>query len=438
MLRFATTLLASALAACVTNPARTATPGVADTPGAPSATSAATSAATSESGRAPRKVAEDRALESRIDDALERALHERRIVGAVVLVARDGKIVVHRAAGLRDREANLPMTEDAIFRLASVTKPIVTVAALALVDAGKLALEDPVSRFRPDLHFRTKDGTERSITVRQLLSHTSGLGYGFLEPEDGPYHRAGVSDGLDESSISLEENTRRLAAAPLLFEPGSRFGYSLSDDLLGDILERVTGEPLPRLVARLVTQPLGMKDAGFGVNAPARLAVPYADAKPAPKRMSAVELVPQGASAIRFAPGRILDPMAFPSGGAGMAATAHDVLELLEALRTNRGSPLRPETGLAMTTNQIGAVDAQMLGPGARYGFGVSVIVDPKAAKLPVGVGTFQWGGVYGHNWWVDRGAGITVVVLTNTAVEGMNGKVTEDLRNAVYDVAHR
>src|SRR5690242_9833095 len=141
--------------------------------------------------------AEERAVSARLDAVIEQALADKRVVGTVVLVARDGKVIYHRAAGEADREAHTPLREDAVFRLASMSKPLVSAAALALVDQGKLGLEDPVTRWLPDFRPRLADGREAVITVRQLLTHTAGLSYGFFEPEDGPYHRAGVSDGLD-------------------------------------------------------------------------------------------------------------------------------------------------------------------------------------------------------------------------------------------------
>jgi CubicO group peptidase (beta-lactamase class C family) len=383
---------------------------------------------------APAPGSADAELAKRVDNVLDEAVAAHRIVGAVVLVARDGRIVHHRAIGLRDREAGAPMREDTIFRYASVTKPIVSAAALRLVEQGKLRLDDRVAKWLPELHFRTKDGVERAITIEQLLTHTSGLGYGFLEPTDGPYHRAGVSDGLDHrKGFSLDENVRRLASAPLLFDPGSSFMYSLSDDVLGAVIERAAGEPLPSVVSRLVTRPLAMNEAAFAVSDTARLATPYADTKPEPKRMGELEHAPFGASAVAFSPSRILDAQAYPSGGAGMAGTARDFLALLEVLRKNDGTFLRTGSVDAMTTNRTGTLGQGFLGEGIGFGYGLSVVFDPAKAKLPVSPGTFQWGGAYGHNWWVDRAARLSVVVLTNTAFEGMSGALPGAIRAAVY-----
>src|SRR5262249_35025185 len=157
------------------------------------------------------------------------------IVGAVVTVAKGGHIALERAIGLADREERVPMRVGTPFRYASLTKPIVAAAALGLVEEGVLALDAGITRWLPD--FRPAfAGRPAGITVRHLLTHTSGLSYGFFEPGTGPYHAANVSDGLDQPGLSLDENLRRLAGAPLAFAPGAAFLYSLSFDVLGGVM----------------------------------------------------------------------------------------------------------------------------------------------------------------------------------------------------------
>ncbi|HTN82361.1 MAG TPA: serine hydrolase domain-containing protein, partial [Sorangium sp.] len=197
-------LLPAALGGCASPPP----PAAASAPAAPSAPPAVAAA--------PRG---DEPLQRRLDAVVEAATAEGRIVGAVVVVARDGQVVYRRAAGFADREAGRPVREDTVFRLASMTKPIVSAAALALVDAGALGLDDPVTKWLPSFSPRLADGRAATITVRHLLTHTAGLNYTFMEPPDGPYHRERVSDGLDQPGLSLEENLARIAKAPLLFEP---------------------------------------------------------------------------------------------------------------------------------------------------------------------------------------------------------------------------
>ncbi len=374
-------------------------------------------------------------LPRRLNAVIDRALHEERIVGTVVLVAKDGKVVYRRAAGFADREAARPMAEDAIFRLSSITKPIVTVAALRLVEQGKLRLDDPVTRWLPDFKPKLADGSTPVITVHQLLTHTAGLSYGFEEPADSPYHRLGVSDGLDDAGITLEENLRRLAEAPLFYPPGHQWRYSLAIDVLGAVIARANESTLQEAVAQLVTTPLQMRDTAFSMQDSARVVVPYADGHPRPRRMSdrfEMTMPAEMGERLRFAPTRAFDASAFPSGGAGMVGTADDVMRLLETIRGGGAPLLSADTVRRMATDQVGA-DAQTQGPGWGFGYGGAVLDDPVLAKSPQAKGTLQWGGVYGHAWFVDRGNGWSVVALTNTALEGMSGAFPTQIRDAVY-----
>jgi len=371
--------------------------------------------------------AADPVLGKRLDAVIDRALAEQQVVGVVVMISRDGKVVYARAAGFADREAGLAMREDTQLRLASMTKPIVSVAALALIDQGKLSLDDPVTKYLPDFRPKLADGREAVITVRHLLTHTSGLGYKFVEPADGPYHRAEVSDGLAEAGLAAEVNLRRLASVPLLREPGTAWSYSLSIDVLGEVVARAGGAPLPELVARLVTRPLGMTDTAFVVRDRARLAWPYGVGKPPVRMTEPYDLAIAGLS-LRLSPARIFDGASFPSGGAGLAGTARDYLRFAEALRIGGAPVLSPATARAMSENQIGA--APFLGPGAQFGFGVGIVVDPAAAKSPKGRGSFGWSGAYGTDFWVDPQARMSVVILTNVAGESTFGT---DLQNAIY-----
>ncbi len=374
----------------------------------------------------------DAALAARIDPVIEAALREQRLVGAVVLVARDGKLVYHRAAGLADREAKAPMREDTIFRLASISKPFTATAALALVDRGELSLEDPLAKHLPELAFKTADGQAASITVRQLLTHTSGLGYPFNEAPDGPYHKANVSSGLDQPGLSFAENARRLASAPLVAAPGARFHYSLSTDVLGELVARANHSTLPEAIEQLVTAPLGLRDTGFTVVDRARLAAAYSDGAPQPLLMTEGGVVKLGDGGAPFAPSRAFDASSYPSGGAGMVGTAAEVLRLLETLRTGGAPMLRAETAQAGLKDQLGGASAVELGQGVGFGFFGSVLTEPVLAGSPLHGGAVRWGGAYGASWFIDTVAGVTVVALTNTAFEGMNGKFPAELELAV------
>lgn len=164
---------------------------------------------------------EDSVFADRLNQVIDRALSENRIIGTAILAARDGNVVFSRAAGLADRASGRPVRGDTVFRLASMTKPIVSAATLVLVERGKIQLDDPVTRWLPNFRPALPDGRQPTITVRHLLTHTAGLNYGFKEAANGPYHRAHVSDGLDQPGLSIDENLRRLASVPLLHPPGT-------------------------------------------------------------------------------------------------------------------------------------------------------------------------------------------------------------------------
>lgn len=372
----------------------------------------------------------------RLNSAIDEALAEDRLVGAVVLVSQDGQLVYQRAAGWADRERAMAMREDSIFRLASVTKPIISVTAMRLVELGVLALDTPVSRYLPDFRPRLVDGDETHITIHQLLSHTSGLGYRFLAAADSPYHLLGVSDGLDQPGLSLAENLTRIAEAPLLFAPGERWGYSLALDVLGAVIEAACGKCLQDVVHQHVSGPLGMSDTRFHVLDPVRLVKPYVDGATAPVEMTdgmsvALE-IPGFQGAVCFAPSRILDERSYQSGGAGMAGTALDVMRMLEAIRQGGHPILKSETVARMMSDQVGS-EAQTQGPGWGFGYGWAVLADPNLDGGPQAKGTIQWGGVYGHSWFVDPINRVSVVALTNTTFEGMSGRFPVAIRDAVY-----
>jgi CubicO group peptidase (beta-lactamase class C family) len=360
-------------------------------------------------------------ISTRLDAVIDAAI-PGRIVGCVVLVRRDGTEIHARAAGLADREAGVPMRRDTIFRLASVTKPIVAAAVLRLVDAGRIGLDDPVTRYLPWFTPPSPDGRVEPILIRHLLTHTSGLSY------DVP---ADVAGGLSGPLVPLEENLRRLARAPLKFAPGTGWEYGMSIDVLGGVLAALDGTTLAAALERHVTGPLGMTETGFGVADRARLAVPYADGAP-PRRMGEPEVVRgEDGSGTTFSPGRIFQADLPESGGAGTAGTADDVMRLLEALRT--GPFLSDETRRAALANRIGTLPRRPKDAGKRFGFLGAVVEDPAAAGFTVPAGAVDWGGAWGHNWIIDPSTATSVVVCTNTAFEGCNGAFREEVAAAIF-----
>ncbi|BBG69414.1 serine hydrolase domain-containing protein [Serratia marcescens] len=356
-----------------------------------------------------------------IDGAIEQALREKRLVGAVVLVAQGGEIVYRRAAGMADREAGKPMALNTLFRLASVSKPIVSTAALALMAQGAMRLDDPITRWLPNFRPRLADGTQPLLTLWHLMTHTAGLSYRFFQPEGGFYARLGVSDGMDDASVSLQENVRRIACAPLLAPPGA-------------VIEQASGLPLAQAVNKWVTGPLAMTDTDFLAVDAARLAAAYADHPGEPRRLRQPDRLPfiDGSAGFLLSPARALDPLAYASGGAGMVGSAEDFLRLLETLRQGGGQVLPAEWVTALTTNQIGDLPMPFW-PGRGFGLGITVLKDPVAARTPESVGSWRMGGTYGHSWFVDPVRQLSVVVFTNTALEGMSGAFVGEICQAVY-----
>jgi CubicO group peptidase (beta-lactamase class C family) len=374
-------------------------------------------------------------LEERVSDCVDRAVSSERLVGAVVLVEKHGEAVVETAAGLADREARRKMTGDTIFRYSSFTKPIVAAATMALVERGTVQLDDPVTRWLPEFRPNLPNGDEARIEVRHLLTHTAGLDYGMLQPAGGTYEKANISDGLDQPGLSMNEELERLARVPLVYPPGTAWGYSVAYDVLGAAIASAAGTTLPEVVATFVTRPLGMRDTAFSVLDPGRLAVPYVSDKP-PRRMSDPAVVPflPGAAGIRLSPSRIFDEDSFPSGGVGMAGTARDFHKFLAALHSGGAPILQPTTAREMMRNQIGALRLTSLQqPALGFGFGGAVLMDSALARTPQAGGTWQWGGVYGHHWYVDPVNRLTVVAMTNTTLEGFVGGFVGELMQAVY-----
>jgi CubicO group peptidase (beta-lactamase class C family) len=363
-------------------------------------------------------------LAERVDAAIDAALVSR-IVGCVVLVRQNGNEIYARAAGLADREAGRAMKRDAIFRLASVTKPIVATAVLRMADLGLLRLDDSVTKFLPWFTPRAPDGTVPPILIHHLLTHTSGITY------DVP---ATISAGLSGiATIGLEENLRRLADLPLAFEPGSGWAYGMGIDVLGGLIAEINGSSLEEAVAKYVCLPLGMQDTHFFVTDLERLAVPYADGSP-PKRMGEPEEVLDDSGGITvFSPARIFNADAPQSGGAGMAGTADDVMTMLDSYNGS-GPILKPATIAEALANQIGAILRRPIDAGKRFGLIGAVLDDPKAARTSSPAGSVDWGGAWGHNWLIDSVNRLTLVICTNVAFEGCNGPFTEQVRDAVYD----
>lgn len=372
-------------------------------------------------------------FEAAMDAVIDHAINSQRVVGTTVMVAQAGKLIYQRAAGWADREQNKAMSVDAIYRLASLTKPIVSLTAMRLIEQGDITLDDDITRWLPDFRPCLENGEPATIRVRHLLSHMSGLRYRYSAPADSLYHSRNVSDGIDyQPGLTLEENLQRLAGTRLQFRPGTGWRYSLGIDVLGEIMVRATGKSLPELVNHHITSPLGMADTLFSVRDASRLTTVYTDDNPVPSVMRDNQQIPFGEGAAIFSPGRILKPDAWPCGGGGMAGTALDFMQVLETVR-REGAPLITRESFDYMTQEHVTANWATQGPGWGFGVGWALLVDPDAALSLQSAGTLSWSGAYGHTWFVDRQNALCVVAMTNTTPEGVNGQFPVMVRDAVY-----
>lgn len=343
---------------------------------------------------------------------LAEAVEREKLSGAVALLARDGEIVFFEAAGAADREAGKPMREDTLFRIASMSKPITSVAVMMLHEEGHFELDDPVSKFIPEFASQqvlAGGGSDQTgpaagpVSIRQLLSHTSGITYRFMdiEPLATIYDQAGVSDGLVQTEGTIGEGVRRLAGLPLLFEPGSQWSYGLSTDVLGYFVEVVSGKPLDRFLEDRIFTPLGMNDTGFFLSPEdaGSLAAVYAG-----KTEGGIEKLdglPIVEGHLTYSTSYHYDgPRTYFSGGAGLVSTTWDYYRFTRML-ANGGTLdgariLKPETVDLMTRNQIGALS---IGGGDKFGLGflVKSKTDETGAR-----GTHGWGGFFHTTFWID------------------------------------
>jgi len=333
---------------------------------------------------------------ARLSTALRARIDAGHIPGAVVLIARRGHLGFFEAFGRRDPAASDPMTRDAIFRIYSMTKPIVSVAAMCLWEAGRFLLSDPVSKYIPDFAaVKRADGSApaRAITMQDLLRHTSGLTYEFRGT--GPVHQAYSAAHIARRNQTNAEQAATLARLPLLHDPGCHWEYSRSTDVLGRVVEVIAGAPLDRVLAEHVLRPLGMTDTGFFVPeaAQGRLAEGFAKD---PESGAAVSLL------------EVRDPPRFLSGGGGMVGTVADYARFLTMLLQGgvfggRRLLARPTLAL-MTADHLGGLPAaqDLLAPGHGFGLGFAVRIAAGLAPFPGSVGTYFWGGLAGTTFWVD------------------------------------
>ena len=369
-----------------------------------------------------------------IEDAIREPVDAGQLAGAATLVWRDGQVQV-AVAGRRDLATGQPVERDTIFRIASMTKPVTTVAALMLVDEGRFALDDPISISAPELaHMRVLrdpegplDQTEdaaRPITFRDLLTHRSGFTY-------GEFHRGPIGGACAKTLGATIDNPltpgewiARLATLPLIDQPGAGFHYGVSTDLLGFLIARLEGEPFGAVLNRRIFTPLGMRDTGFAVPRDKRERRAGLCGFNGEGRLTTLLATP-GRHGFEERP----DDMTFESGGQGLWSTLDDYLAFARMLIGDGPQLLRAQTLAMMTSNQLTPdqrANARMFGrpifaAGHGYGMGVAVVMEPEKAdplRCRGGAGTIGWPGAYGGWWQADPNDRSVLIFLAHNMAE--------------------
>ena len=378
---------------------------------------------------------------------MQQAVDQKQIAGIVTILARHGKVVDYRTYGQRDMASGAPMTQDAIFRDFSMTKPVTGVAMMILYEQGKWLPSDPIAKFIPEFaHLKVFKGVDadgkmilvdpdQAPTMRELMTHTAGFTYGIFgsAPVDAMYRDQHVL-----GSKNLQEMIDKLAKIPLLYQPGKGWTYSVSMDIEGYIVEKLSGQPLPVFMRDHIFTPLGMKDAGFYVPEAKR------------KRFTTLYRSDAQGNLISDAtgPGSSGDYAAeptMPSGGGGMVSTAEDYYRFAQML-ANGGELdgkriLAPATVKLMSSNHVPAslltgefsIGLQVLRPGFGYGYNCAVVFDPPEANLPEGKGTFFWDGAAGTWFWIDPANDVVFIGMIQRMLGPASPNLEYQSRSVVY-----
>ena len=341
---------------------------------------------------------------ARLRAVMQDEVKRQRVPGAVIMVARHGQLAMFDKVGWQDPLAQSPMQLDSLFRIYSMTKPIVSAAVMMLLEQGKLLLADPVAKYLPEyqaMQWRDAQGqlhpVKRAITIQDLLRHTSGLTYEFLGQNPVQQQYAALNIGSRERSN--DAFSQALAGVPLMFEPGSAWEYSRSTDVLGRLIEVISGQSLGAYLQQHILKPLGMHDTAFSVPQDqwSRIAEPFAHD-------------PDGG-----VPMRVINPRETPaheSGGGGLISTAQDYARFLQFM-LNKGELdgvrlLAPHIIDFMTADHLGAIPLQrsdlatLLPPGHGFGLGFAVRTRLGESAVPGSVGMYYWGGIAGTTFFVD------------------------------------
>jgi CubicO group peptidase (beta-lactamase class C family) len=387
---------------------------------------------------------------ARIDRHFNRYVEDGRLPGWMVVIGREGQTAYVSMSGQRDVEAGRPVEADTIWRVYSMTKPVTTVAAMMLWEEGAFELKDEVARFIPsfaDARVYTTGSSLKPMTeplvepmrIWHLMTHTSGLTYGFhwTHAVDAIYRNHGF-EWTTPPQLDLAACCDAWAALPLLFQPGSEWNYSVASDVLGRVVEVVSGMSLDRFFAERIFEPLGMTETGFSVaeRDHHRLAALYS---PDPQTGRAVRNSTMGNLA--------LEPPTALSGGGGLVSTAHDYNRFMQMLlgdgELDGVRLLGPRTVRYMASNHLpGGADLEAFGrplfaettfDGVGFGLGFSVVMDPVANKSPASVGEFAWGGAASTAFWIDPVERMTVLFLTQLLPSS-----TYPLRSQLHQLVHQ
>jgi CubicO group peptidase (beta-lactamase class C family) len=359
----------------------------------------------------------------RIASSVQRNIDDKRIAGAVTLVVRHGKVAWFKAQGMSDREAAKAMPTDAMFRICSMTKPITSVAVMMLYEEGKFLLDDPVSKYLPEFKnpkvlVKPASGATytipatKDITIRDLLRHTSGITYQWNDDLGSTYEKADVASGLLQFDGTIADNVKHLAALPLLFNPGDRFEYSLGVDVLGRLVEVVSGKPLDEFFRTRIFEPLGMKDTYFFPpdNKLNRLATAYTYYSD--KGLNRFPDTPIREGSFVYSAGYASrGPKKLYSGGAGLVSTAMDYARFCQMMlddgKVGNTRLLSRKSVELMTHDQLGKIAADM---GFGLGFGVDGV---KAPLSELGsVGSYNWGGFFYTGFSIDPKEQMIVIFM--------------------------
>ncbi len=382
----------------------------------------------------------------RLHTFMQQAVDNHQVAGAVTILARHGKVVDYRTYGMRNIETKTPMTKDTIFRDYSMTKPVTGVAMMILYEQGKWLPSDPISKYIPEFaHLKVYAGTGadgKMILVdpvhppimRELMTHTAGFTYGIFgdTPVDKMYRDAHLFESRD-----LHEFVTKLAGIPLLYQPGSKWVYSVSMDIQGYIVEKLSGQPLPQFMHDQIFAPLGMKDAGF-----------YLPPDKMPRFASVYWLTPEGGLS-PTGPSVInkrdyAHEPSMPSGGGGLVSTAEDYFRFAEMLARNGELDgkriLAPASVKLMSSNHLPpslltgeySIGSQVTRPGFGYGYNCAVVFDPPEANLPEGKGTFFWDGAAGTWFWIDPTNDVVFVGMIQRMGTGSTSENLQYLSRAV------